>query len=69
MAVEGVGVKVINGSEGAGDLGGAGQREVGWGDCCGCPVLSAFGATAAAAGEKQPGTRLAGPGIRPVPFD
>ncbi|KAK1225744.1 Serine/threonine-protein phosphatase 2A activator 2 [Marasmius sp. AFHP31] len=61
--------KVINGNgpvlaEGGGP--GAGQREVGWGDCCGIPVPSAFGAAAA---EKQPGTRLAGPGIRPVPFD
>ncbi|KAL0058969.1 Serine/threonine-protein phosphatase 2A activator 2 [Marasmius tenuissimus] len=72
MGVEGRGVvngKVINGNvERNEELGGAGQREVGWGDCCGIPVPSAFGA-AAAAGEKQPGTRLAGPGIRPVPFD
>ncbi|KAJ4490067.1 Phosphotyrosyl phosphatase activator [Lentinula aciculospora] len=29
------------------DLGGAGQREVGWGDCCGIPVPSAFGAARA----------------------
>ncbi|KAL0566568.1 Serine/threonine-protein phosphatase 2A activator 2 [Marasmius crinis-equi] len=55
--------KVING----GDLGGAGQREVGWGDCCGIPVPSAFGAAAQA--ERQPGVRLSGPGIRSVPFD
>ena len=41
--------------------------EATWGDCCGIPVPSAFGAAAAEA--KAPGTRLAGPGIRPVPFD
>ncbi|CAG7850398.1 Serine/threonine-protein phosphatase 2A activator 2; AltName: Full=Peptidyl-prolyl cis-trans isomerase PTPA-2; Short=PPIase PTPA-2; Short=Rotamase PTPA-2; AltName: Full=Phosphotyrosyl phosphatase activator 2 [Serendipita indica DSM 11827] len=46
-----------------GDLGGAGQATVGWGDCCGIPVPSAFGAAAAA------GKPLQGPGIRPVPFD
>lgn len=59
----------------AGDLGAAGQREVGWGDCCGIPVPSIF---AAAQAEKEkgkgsaPGLRLAGSGIsgvRPVPFD
>ena len=62
--------KVINGSVSTSDLGGAGQREVGWGDCCGIPVPSAFGAAAALQEkEKKPGTRLAGPGIRPVPFD
>ncbi|OCH90499.1 Phosphotyrosyl phosphatase activator [Obba rivulosa] len=49
------------------DLGGAGQREVGWGDCCGIPVPSVFGA--AEAEKKRPGAMLAGPGIRPVPFD
>ena len=55
-----------------GDLGGAGQREVGWGDCCGIPVPSVF---AAAQSEKQKGGefgqghQLSGPGIRPVPFD
>lgn len=48
------------------DLGGAGQREVGWGDCCGIPVPSAFGAAAVA---QQPGVRLGGPAVRPVPFD
>ncbi|KAF8179868.1 Phosphotyrosyl phosphatase activator [Pholiota molesta] len=48
------------------DLGGVGQREVGWGDCCGIPVPSVF---AAAKAEKEPGAKLAGPGIRPVPFD
>jgi len=47
---------------------GAGQREVGWGDCCGIPVPSAF-AAARAEQNRQPGLRLAGPGIRPVPFD
>ena len=46
-----------------GDLGGAGQTTVGWGDCCGIPVPSAFGAAVAA------GKPLQGPGIRPVPFD
>jgi serine/threonine-protein phosphatase 2A activator len=30
----------------------------GWGDCCGIPVPSAFGAK-----------KLEGPSIRPVPFD
>lgn len=44
-----------------------GEREFGWGDCCGIPVPSAFGA--AQAEGKAPTTRLAGPGIRPVPFD
>lgn len=51
-----------------GDMGGAGQREVGWGDCCGIPVPSVFGAAAAAA-EKNVAPRLTGPNIRPVPFD
>lgn len=53
-----------------GDLGGAGQREVGWGDCCGIPVPSVF-AAAQAEKEKQAagGLRLGGPNIRPVPFD
>lgn len=49
------------------DLGGVGQREVGWGDCCGIPVPSVFGA--AAAEKSLPGNGLSGPGIRPVPFD
>lgn len=48
------------------DLGGAGQKEVGWGDCCGIPVPSVF---AAAQLDKQPGARLAGPAVKPVPFD
>jgi len=53
------------------DLGGAGQREVGWGDCCGIPVPSVFAAAKADQkdGFKAPGTGLGGPGIRPVPFD
>jgi len=38
----------------------------GWGDCCGIPVPSAF---AAAQQEREPGKRIEGPGIRPVPFD
>ena len=53
------------------DLGGAGQMEVGWGDCCGIPVPSVF-AAARAELEKQKdstGLKLSGPGIRPVPFD
>lgn len=50
--------------------GAAGQREVGWGDCCGIPVPSVFAAAQAERGERQPaGSRLGGPGIRPVPFD
>lgn len=44
------------------------EREVGWGDCCGIPVPSAFGAVQADNG-RLPGVRLAGPGIRPIPFD
>jgi len=53
------------------DAGGPGQREVGWGDCCGIPVPSAFAAAAGAEKErlKMPGRGLGGPGIRPVPFD
>jgi len=50
--------------------GGAGQREVGWGDCCGIPVPSAFAAARAEQDKiKQSGLKLGGPGIRPVPFD
>ena len=48
------------------DNGAVGQREIGWGDCCGIPVPSVF---AAAAAEKSKGPRLEGPAIRPVPFD
>ena len=51
------------------DLGGAGQREVGWGDCCGIPVPSVFGAAAAEKEKRLPGNGLSGPGIRAVPFD
>jgi len=51
------------------DLGAAGQREVGWGDCCGIPVPSVFGAAAAEGKNVSPGARLQGTGIRPVPFD
>ncbi|KAI0062535.1 Phosphotyrosyl phosphatase activator [Artomyces pyxidatus] len=40
----------------------------GWADGCGIPVPSAF-AAAEAEKQKQAGVRLAGPGIRPVPFD
>lgn len=53
------------------DLGGAGQKDVGWGDCCGIPVPSVFAAARAEA-EKKHGFKLgeAGvPGVRPVPFD
>ncbi|TFK52855.1 Phosphotyrosyl phosphatase activator [Heliocybe sulcata] len=55
------------GHDHAHDAGGAGQREVGWGDCCGIPVPSVFGA--AAGRDKKDAFRLSGPGIRPVPFD
>ena len=51
------------------DAGGAGQREVGWGDCCGIPVPSVFGAAAAEKEKGLPGGGLSGPGIRAVPFD
>ncbi|KAF9461796.1 Phosphotyrosyl phosphatase activator [Collybia nuda] len=49
----------------------ASQREFGWGDCCGIPIPSAFAAAKAEQGkhQHQPSLRLAGPGIRPVPFD
>lgn len=53
----------------ADDLGGVRQREVGWGDCCGIPVPSAFGAARAQTGKRFEVAKLAGPGIRPVPFD
>jgi serine/threonine-protein phosphatase 2A activator len=39
------------------------------GDCCGIPVPSAFGAAEAAKNSEKQGWRIAGPGIRPVPFD
>ena len=52
-------------------LGGPGQREVGWGDCCGIAVPSVFAAAKAEERDKlrQPSMRISGPGIRPVPFD
>ena len=50
-----------------GEKGGLGQADVGWGDCCGIPIPSAFGA--AVAEGKVGRTRLQGPAIRPVPFD
>ncbi|TFY81861.1 hypothetical protein EWM64_g2155 [Hericium alpestre] len=50
------------------DLGGVGQREGGWGDCCGIAVPSVF-AAAQAEKERGLGSTLQGPGIRPVPFD
>ncbi|KAJ7037384.1 Phosphotyrosyl phosphatase activator [Mycena alexandri] len=45
---------------------GHGHMHEGWGDCCGIPVPSAF---AAANSERKIGTRIAGEGIRRVPFD
>ncbi|KAH9955346.1 Phosphotyrosyl phosphatase activator [Russula dissimulans] len=44
------------------------DAHAGWHDACGIPVPSAF-AAAAEEQRKQAGTRLVGPGIRPVPFD
>jgi serine/threonine-protein phosphatase 2A activator len=58
--------KVTNGLAPPPDGAAAGQA-AGWGDCCGIPVPSVFGAAAQA--ERVPGALLAGPGIRPVPFD
>ncbi|KAH6871182.1 Phosphotyrosyl phosphatase activator [Coprinopsis sp. MPI-PUGE-AT-0042] len=52
-----------------GDLGGAGQREVGWGDCCGIPVPSVFGAAAEQGAVGQSGGGYVLSGVRPVPFD
>lgn len=43
-----------------------GEKDLGWGDCCGIPIPSVF---AAAKAEEKSGLRLSGPGIRPVPFD
>lgn len=42
-----------------------GNRDFGWGDCCGIPVPSAFAAAKAANG----GRLALGGGVRPVPFD
>ncbi|RDB17062.1 Serine/threonine-protein phosphatase 2A activator 2 [Hypsizygus marmoreus] len=50
------------------NLAGVGQRDMGWGDCCGIAVPSVF-AAARDEMQKQPGLRLGGPGIKPVPFD
>jgi serine/threonine-protein phosphatase 2A activator len=49
------------------DSGGAGQRDVGWGDCCGIPVPSVFAAAAEENKEAKGGYTLSG--VRPVPFD
>jgi len=45
---------------------GPGHMHEGWGDCCGIPVPSVF---AAAESERKGGARIAGEGIRRVPFD
>ncbi|KZS99527.1 Phosphotyrosyl phosphatase activator [Laetiporus sulphureus 93-53] len=51
------------------DLGGAGQREVGWGDCCGIPVPSVFASAVAEKSKASGGRREAvRTGIRAVPF-
>ncbi|KAH9000644.1 Phosphotyrosyl phosphatase activator [Lactarius hatsudake] len=47
--------------------GDASDAHAGWHDPCGIPVPSAF--AAAAEEQKRGGTRLGGPGVRPVPFD
>lgn len=47
-------------------------RSNGWGDCCGIPVPSAFGAKAAEGQSPEIQTQpqwLSAPGVRPVPFD
>ena len=47
-----------------------GQKEMGWGDCCGIPVPSVFAAARADLKDQAgPSPKLTGPGIRPVPFD
>jgi len=51
---------------GAGHGHGPGHKHEGWGDCCGIPVPSVF---AAADSERKSGARIAGEGIRRVPFD
>lgn len=48
-------------------LPGAKQGDTGWGDCCGIPVPSAFGA--AVERKIYDGRLQEGPKIRPVPFD
>ncbi|ESK91185.1 serine threonine-protein phosphatase 2a activator 2 [Moniliophthora roreri MCA 2997] len=55
--------KIINASAPSAEAGG--QQETGWGDCCGIPVPSVFGA----AREQGKGLRELGGAIRPVPFD
>jgi serine/threonine-protein phosphatase 2A activator len=50
-------------------VGGPGQREVGWGDCCGIPVPSIFGAAKVVEQKHTEAEKLSGSGIRPVPFD
>ncbi|KAF9516575.1 hypothetical protein BS47DRAFT_1315238 [Hydnum rufescens UP504] len=54
----------------SGSGGGASQLEVGWGDCCGIPIPSAF---AAAEADKKKNQSIGGipfgGAIRPVPFD
>ncbi|KAG8914666.1 Serine/threonine-protein phosphatase 2A activator 2, partial [Tulasnella sp. 417] len=46
------------------------RAALGWGDCCGIPVPSAFAAAAEEAEKKRSGIGLlSGQGIRPVPFD
>jgi serine/threonine-protein phosphatase 2A activator len=66
--------EALSGEGEEGDTGGAGQREVGWGDCCGIPVPSVFGAAQAESGQGQSGQgQVRGgytlSGVRPVPFD
>ncbi|KAJ7151700.1 Phosphotyrosyl phosphatase activator [Mycena filopes] len=58
---------VVADDDGGGDGHPHGHKHEGWGDCCGIPVPSAF-AAAANEGRKK-GTRIAGEGIRRVPFD
>ncbi|KAG8894440.1 Serine/threonine-protein phosphatase 2A activator 2 [Tulasnella sp. 403] len=41
----------------------------GWGDCCGIPIPSVFGAAAEEAQKRSTGPLLGGAGIKPVPFD
>lgn len=60
----------LQAADAGGELGAAGQRGVGWGDCCGIPVPSVFGAAAAEKSDaRERGRWLEGAGIRPVPFD
>ncbi|KAJ7460699.1 Phosphotyrosyl phosphatase activator [Mycena latifolia] len=59
-------VAAAGGDDGHGHAHGPGHAHEGWGDCCGIPVPSAF---AAADSERKAGARIAGEGIRRVPFD